>query len=498
MKLRGRAANAPQDRHAAPESLRRSALFAGAVQLAGTVFTAILTLYLVRALPRAEYGEFAIALAVGAVVVLPSDFGVSSSAARYLAESFGDSSRSLRVISTALKLKAFISVFVGSAIFVAAEPIAHAYGHPALVAPLRLIAIAVTAQTIFGLTLSLFTALRRMRTVFSIATAESAAEMSATILLVSLGGGVIGATLGRALGYTLGAAFGILLLARHQGGLGIIRTPFQRRLGASIARYAGAVAVVDAIWAMLSQLDVLIMGAILSVPAVAAFQAPARLLSLATYPGMALANAFGPSVADRTDMARTSAALASAVRRLLLVQGFAAAVVAAYADVIVHLALGQRYVGTSAESVLRVMSPFVLLSGLAPLFSTTIDYLGGARRRIPIAAATLFVNVTINLLLLRRIGPVAAAIAVDAGYFVFVFGHAFVATRLLGLDLRSIGRTLGAVAVAATLMTATVELIRALSGGVLVAIVAGIAGSGLFAAAVVVSRQHRVLLNGRG
>jgi hypothetical protein len=144
------------------------------------------------------------------------------------------------------------------------------------------------------------------------------------------------------------------------------------------------------------------------------------------------------------------------------------------------------------------MSPFVLLSGLAPLFSTTIDYLGGARRRIPIAAATLFVNVTINLLLLRRIGPVAAAIAVDAGYFVFVFGHAFVATRLLGLDLRSIGRTLAAVTVAATLMTATVALIRASSGGVPVAIVAGFAGSGLFAAAVVVSRQHRVLLIGRG
>jgi O-antigen/teichoic acid export membrane protein len=249
---------------------------------------------------------------------------------------------------------------------------------------------------------------------------------------------------------------------------------------------------------MLSQLDVLIMGAILSAPAVAAFQAPARLLSLATYPGMALANAFGPRVADRADMARTSAALASAVRRLVLVQGFAAALVAAYADVIVHLALGHRYVGTSAESVLRVMSPFVLLSGLAPLFSTTIDYLGGARRRIPIAAATLFVNVTINLVLLRRIGPVAAAIAVDAGYVVFVFGHAFVATRLLGLDLRSIGRTLAAITLAATLMTAAVGLIRTLSGGVPVTVVAGIAGSCLFAAAVVVSRQHRGLLNGGG
>jgi len=154
--------------------------------------------------------------------------------------------------------------------------------------------------------------------------------------------------------------------------------------------------------------------------------------------------------------------------------------------------------GGAEESVLRVMSPFVLLSGLAPLFSTTIDYLGGARRRIPIAAATLFVNVTINLVLLRRIGPVAAAIAVDAGYVVFVFGHAFVATRLLGLDLRSIGRTLAAITLAATLMTAAVGLIRTLSGGVPVTVVAGIAGSCLFAAAVVVSRQHRGLLNGGG
>jgi len=145
-----------------------------------------------------------------------------------------------------------------------------------------------------------------------------------------------------------------------------------------MALYAGAIAVVDVIWAILSQVDVLIMGVFLSPAAVASFQAPSRLLSLATYPGLALSNALGPRLASERS---TSQTLVTTARRLVVIQAFAATICLLYARQIVHIALGASYVHTAAPSVVRVLAPFVMLSGLAPLLSNAIDYVGGARRR---------------------------------------------------------------------------------------------------------------------
>src|SRR5258705_12671264 len=88
-----------------PESVRMSTVFAGGVQLAGTVFTALLTLFLVRALSPDDYGRYAIAIAVGSIVLLPSDFGLSASAARSIAEAYGQKKKIAQNFSVALRLK---------------------------------------------------------------------------------------------------------------------------------------------------------------------------------------------------------------------------------------------------------------------------------------------------------------------------------------------------------------------------------------------------------
>jgi O-antigen/teichoic acid export membrane protein len=478
-----------------PESIRQSAIFAGAVQLAGTAFTAVLTLYLVRALGNADYGRFALALAVGAIVVLPSDFGVSSSTARYIAQSFGDLRRITEVVSVAIKLKAIVSSAVGTAIFLAAPLIARLYGESNLTTPVRVVAVAVTAQGLFGLASAVFTAHRQMRTVLAVVTFESASETIASIALVAGGAGVVGATVGRAAGYVLGAAAGLVILGRRYGGLrAILAMRFDKTLALSISRYAGAVAAVDVIWAILSQIDVLMMGIILTPVAVAAFQAPSKLLSLATYPGLALANALSPRLAGDSSSARTVDVVALTARRLLIVQAFGAAFVFGYADLFVRFALGHRYVSGSAESVLRGLAPFVILSGLAPLLSTAVDYVGGARRRIPIAAVTLAVNVGLNLLLLSRVGPVGAAVAVDVAYAIFVTAHAVVARQLFGLDTKAVGRTLLVAVVAAGSMIGIIELIRAAALGPGMTVAAGVLGSVAFIAVVAAAGDRALFI----
>lgn len=478
-----------------PESIRRSTVFAGAVQLSGTVFTALLTLFLVRALGRADYGRYAIALAVGAIVLLPSDFGISASAARSIAQSFGDQKRVAQVFSVALRLKILASILTGTIILLIAPLISRIYGDSSLTTPIRIIGLAVAAQTVFAFAAATFTALRRMRAVLGIVTLESAAETLSCVALVAGGAGVIGAASGRAIGYLLGAGAGLVILFAQFGGLGAIaRQRFDRVLARAMALYAGAIAVVDAIWAVLSQVDVLIIGIFLSPAAVASFQAPARLLSLATYPGLALSNAIGPRLAHGARAARTVTALGTSARFLAIIQTFAATCVFLYAHEIVVLALGRSYEHSPAESVLRCLAPFVMLSGLAPLLSIAIDYVGGARRRIWIAAVTLTVNVALNLVLVPRIGPVGAAVAVDVGFVFFVVAHVWLCEQLLEFPARALARTGLAAVVAAGCMAGVATLVRLSVPGVGGLVAGGLVGTGVFVSAILATPERSLLL----
>ena len=47
--------------------------------------------------------------------------------------------------------------------------------------------------------------------------------------------------------------------------------------------------------------------------------------------------------------------------------------------------------------MLRAMAPFIYLFGLAPLVSVGVNYLGEARRRIPVAIAALLVNFGVSI-----------------------------------------------------------------------------------------------------
>jgi O-antigen/teichoic acid export membrane protein len=87
------------------------------------------------------------------------------------------------------------------------------------------------------------------------------------------------------------------------------------------------------------------------------------------------------------------------------------------------------------------------------LVSIGVNYLGEARRRVPLVAAMLAANVGIDVLFLPEIGIVAAAIANDVAYAIWVPGHLLILHRVLGMPLRphwlALVRATAAAAVAA-------------------------------------------------
>ena len=85
--------------------------------------------------------------------------------------------------------------------------------------------------------------------------------------------------------------------------------------------------------------------------------------------------------------------------------------------------------------MLRALAPYVFLLGLGPLASLAVNFLGEARRRVPIAIVTVIVNVVIDLILIPDIGIVGGAIGTSVAYAIYVPAHLWVCRRLVGLPL---------------------------------------------------------------
>ena len=204
-----------------------------------------------------------------------------------------------------LKLKLGLSGLLCLALFALAGPISNAYDTPEMVWPLRGVALAVFGQGIVGFYRTAFEALGRVSLTLRLIASESAVEAGASIGLVLLGAGVTGAAFGRAIGYAFGSLYAFVLVARTVNRRAIsLRGSPSGRIRA-IARYAGALLIIDAVFAALTQIDILLIGAILGTTAVGIFQAPSKLITFLHYPGLALSAGRLAAALARRSAART-------------------------------------------------------------------------------------------------------------------------------------------------------------------------------------------------
>lgn len=430
----------PQASRLAPGSIKRNAIFSLAAQLSSAAFTACLVIVLARRLGSGGYGLYTLALGIVGLVLLPSDFGVSNSVARYVAEHRGQSDRVQAVLADGMRLKLVGSLVVAGLLVALAGPIASAYGIPGLAWPLRGIAIALFGQSTMMIG-AVFTAIGRNDLQLRATVVESSIEVTASIGLVLAGAGATGAAFGRALGYTCGAVATIVLLARTLGP-GIV--PRTARFGVDtrqIARYAGVLLIIDGAYTAFTQVDVLVIGAYLGAGSVGIFSAPLKLTVLLAYPGSAVGFAVAPQVVRGRDSGPNVEAFAIGLRILLIAQGAITAFVLGWAPLIVKVALGTDF--HESASVLRWLAPYIFMSGFGALVSVSANYLGQAPRRVPIAIATLLINLILDLALVPRIGVIAGAIGTDVAFALYLPFQLIVCQAALDLDLRPALLTLG-------------------------------------------------------
>ncbi len=419
-----------------PEGSRRNAGSAFAAQITSAAFSAVLTLFLVRALTPAGYGLLGLAGAIGGILLLPSDFGVSQSAARYIAERRNDRLAVARVIASALRIKLVFTGTVSLALFSAAGLIASAYGQPGLTWVLRGLAIAMLAESFMLLLTYAFAAQGRTSLNISIVLMEGSVEMTASIALVLLGAGATGAAFGRAIGYIAGFSWALILVIQLVGRAVVARPPPGASMSRPIVRYGGALLVVDSAYTLFNAIDVLVIGQVLAVSAVGLFSAPMRLIALLQLPSVAVSTAVSPRMAAGFAAQRQDQTF---VRGLSYVAVFQVALVPpllVWAEPIVHVVLGANYGGS--VDVLRALTPFAFLLGFGSLFSVTANYLGLARQRVPIAITTVIINIVVDLILIPRIGIVGGAIGTDLAYAVYVPANFLICRSVLDVPLRQV------------------------------------------------------------
>jgi len=419
--------------------------FALVAQVTTAAFTAAMTLYLVRALGPRNYGVLALVFSVGSIAVVLSDAALAQSTSRYLAERVNDRRWVADALSAGLRLKMFTGVAISAALFALASPIANAYGTPSMTTPLRIVSIAVLGESMLMLWTTALQAARRVAVSVRLTFIESAVEAGATIALVAIGGGVTGAALGRGIGYTLGAVAGGVLVANRLGGrirLRSVEAGMKRRIGT----YAGPLLLNSSAYTVYSQVDIQLVGALLSQAAVGILAAPFKIITLLCYPGQSVANAVSPRMAGADP---DLASFTTAFRWLLIYQTALIPPVVVWAQPITRVMLGPGF--SRSAAVLAALSPYLFLRGVSVLASTTVNYLGYARRRVPIVLSSLAVMVIIDLLLLPTIGLLGATVGLGASYAIYVPLHLRLCHESLHLPVRRLGLTLIRCAAAALL-----------------------------------------------
>jgi stage V sporulation protein B len=419
----------------APDRVSRNVGFAFAAQMTGAAMTAVLTIFLGRELSAHDYGLFAFAVSIATLLTLAADLGVSASAGRFLAEHRADERATRDIFSTALQLKLALSVGTALALFLLAPLICSAFGSDDATGPLRIVAVSLVGQSTFLLIFGALDSLGLIRYRLIIAASESLLETSSSIAFVLLGGGAAAAAFGRAFGYTVGLALGLAVAARVLG-------PVWRRRGAPtvvprrrILGYAAPLLLVDTAFRVFASIDVLLVAAFLGTGAqVAAFELPMRLAAFLDYPAAAAASAVAPRLARGGDTGPDIALFSTTMRYLVLLQVLLLPPLLVWPEAILHVLFGDKY--PEAPAVLRALTPYVFLAGVAQLATLGVNYLGEARRRVPIAAAMLSVNAAVDIILLPRIGVVAGGIGTSAAYTVWVPAHLWILHRRAGLPLR--------------------------------------------------------------
>jgi O-antigen/teichoic acid export membrane protein len=458
--------------------------------MAGVIFTGVLTLFLVRALGASGYGRYALAVTIAGLLVLPTGLGLPMAVGRYLADNRNDIGQLRAILALGLKLLVPATLMVTVGLFASAGLIAKAYGDPRLAWPLRLVALSVMGQALFTFLSYAGAALRQSGMPLRMAIVESVTETSSAILLVVVGAGAAGAALGKSIGYAVATVAGFVLIGRLLG-----RVRLKERVNAKVAPrqvlgYASATFIVDVGYTVIARVDILLIGVLLTSAAVGSFSAVLRIVTVLGYLGTAVS----AGVAPRLSLAGGSPdtrAFNQAIRYLLIVQGLVLAPMIVWAKPLTDLLLGSGYPRSAV--IMQVLSVTAFVSAPAALLSVSVNYLGAAQRRVKVIFLTLVLGVVSTYVLIDVLGLVGAAIADDIVAIVYVGASLWLCAQLISVEVSPLMACVARTVIAAAAMALVLRIVGTEHLSPVQWVIGGAAGAIAYLGALFLSGEVSVL-----
>lgn len=425
------------------------------------------------------YGLLRIAIAVFAIVTLVGTLGIPKSVAKFIAEYRERDERQVRYLIW--RSLAYLAVTLGTVCLLflfLSDTIAARYGEPALV-PLFAIGVGyIVFKVLNGYLVIAFQGFGRVPLTAAVKTITSVGQLTAIILFVALGFGVVGALGGFIVGYALGVAFGTLFLVRilsqypptDEPESGLSRRLFEYSLPLT-ASQSGNI--------LYKRVDTLMVGFFLTPVAAAFYEIAKQVADFVMAPADSLGFTVAPTFGEHKSGDKLEAGARvyeQSLEYVLLLYLPAIAGIVLLAEPGIRAIFGPDYLG--AAPVLQVFSVFVLFQAIDKITNDSLDYLGRATERAIGKGVTGILNFLLNLALIPTIGVVGAAISTSLCFALMVCYNVYLMNTELPLSWSHIGRSITHTAAIAAAMTAAVVVLQPFVSGLvslLAVVAAGVA-----------------------
>jgi len=409
----------------------------GLANLAGAAVTAVagfaLVIAVTNSFPSQVAGHYFTATSLFIILLglamLGTDTGLVRFVQRFLAHGRAEDIRTC--VSVARRPVVLASLALGAALLVGAEPLAALLGlrGDASVATVRALGVALPLAALGEFALGGTRAFGNMRfTVVLDRIARPLMQVAGVLLVAAAHGGLLGLTLSWVLPYLVTAAAGIWalrVLVRRLGTDGAAR-PERAAIVREFWSFTWARGIAQVLQLALQRSDILIVAALLSPTAAAAYTVATRFVPLGQFAANAIQQALQPRIAamladhDLAGARRVfQVSTAWGVLATWPVYASVAAAAGAYLSV-----FGAEYRTDDTMTVVVVMAAAMMLGSAFGTLDTVLLMAGRSTTSLANAAVALVTDLGLCLLLIPRWGIVGAAVAWAAS----------VATRnLLGL-----------------------------------------------------------------
>jgi PST family polysaccharide transporter len=394
------------------------------VRVAGIAVTAAIA----RILSPADFGVFAVALAVHVVVGSLAELGMGSAVARSAHEPED-------IAPTVTTLSIVVSLLLGAVMVALADQVATLVGVPAAAEPIRVLSICLVLTGFFAVPGAQLTREFRQDRIFL---ATAAGFLPANALLIGLaldGGGATSFAWSRVLGQIVTGAVMVACLHRHY------RPGWRPAAVLPLLVFGLPLSLANLVnWSLLNA-DYVIIGRLLTETQVGVYMIAFTVAGWSTTVLSSVLNgvvvpSFGRVLGDDELF---GSALASAVRLVALVAAPICVVTVVLARPLVETVFGPTWIG--AAPVLSVLAAYGAVFSVSLLFANVLVAVGATGRLLGIQAVWVAVLIPAMVIGIRADGLVGAAWAHVATVVVVTLPlYVLAVRRSTGLDLRALPR----------------------------------------------------------